>query len=159
MVSAARPTTAVTEIDTLNLARADITTIIWATGYTYDYHWVKMPVFDERGHPHPAARTYGSGRPVFPRAALDAHHQIRAVLRRRPRRGIPRRPDGTHTLTPAGRTDRPHQYDDRSGSAGGGAGIRTLGGLHLTRFRGVLLRPLGHATARQRTGPAPRTLA
>ena len=37
---------------------------------------------------------------------------------------------------------------------GGGGGIRTLGGLHLTRFRGVLLRPLGHATARQRTGPA-----
>jgi putative flavoprotein involved in K+ transport len=26
-------------------------TIIWATGYTYDYHWVKVPVFDERGHP------------------------------------------------------------------------------------------------------------
>ena len=50
-VSAARPTTAVTEIDTLNVARADITTIIWATGYTYDYHWVKIPVFDERGHP------------------------------------------------------------------------------------------------------------
>ena len=35
-------------------------------------------------------------------------------------------------------------------SAGGGGGIRTHGGLHLTRFRGVLLRPLGHATARQR---------
>ena len=51
MVSAARPTTAVTEIDTLNLARADITTIIWATGYSHDYHWVKIPVFDERGHP------------------------------------------------------------------------------------------------------------
>jgi glycine/D-amino acid oxidase-like deaminating enzyme len=42
MVSTPRPTTAVTEIDTLNLARADITTIIWATGYTYDYHWVKI---------------------------------------------------------------------------------------------------------------------
>jgi putative flavoprotein involved in K+ transport len=50
-VAAPLPTAAVTEIDTLDLTRARITTIIWATGYTYDYDWVKIPVFDERGHP------------------------------------------------------------------------------------------------------------
>lgn len=35
----------------IHLARADISTIIWATGYTYDFDWVKLPVFDEHGRP------------------------------------------------------------------------------------------------------------
>jgi hypothetical protein len=46
-----------------------------------------------------------------------------------------------------------------AGLAGGGAGIRTLGGLHLTRFRGVLLRPLGHATDGDDTGSRTRHVA
>ena len=39
-------------------------------------------------------------------------------------------------------------------SHGGGGGIRTHGGSHHTRFRGVLLWPLGHATAGQGTAAA-----
>jgi putative flavoprotein involved in K+ transport len=39
------------EVDSLNLAREGINTIIWATGYAYDFGWVKIPVFDERGRP------------------------------------------------------------------------------------------------------------
>ena len=39
--------------------------------------------------------------------------------------------------------------------SGGGGGIRTHGGFHLTRFRGVLLWPLGHATADRATGADP----
>ena len=38
-------------IEELDLKAAGITTIIWATGYTYDYGLVKMPVFDADGFP------------------------------------------------------------------------------------------------------------
>lgn len=37
--------------ETLNLREAGITSIIWATGYTYDYGLVKAPVFDGDGFP------------------------------------------------------------------------------------------------------------
>src|SRR6476646_3994372 len=40
----------------------------------------------------------------------------------------------------------------RSTVQGGGGGIRTHGGVTHTRFRGVLLWPLGHATVEQVTG-------
>lgn len=35
----------------LNLAQAGIRTIIWATGFTSDYSWLKVDAFDERGRP------------------------------------------------------------------------------------------------------------
>lgn len=35
----------------LNLAKAGITAIIWATGYALDYGWLKPDVFDEKGRP------------------------------------------------------------------------------------------------------------
>jgi putative flavoprotein involved in K+ transport len=35
----------------LNLAKAGITSIIWATGFSADYTWLKVDVFDERGRP------------------------------------------------------------------------------------------------------------
>jgi putative flavoprotein involved in K+ transport len=41
----------VEEVDSLDLPREDIHTIIWATGYAYDFGWVKIPLFDERGRP------------------------------------------------------------------------------------------------------------
>jgi putative flavoprotein involved in K+ transport len=41
----------VEEARTLNLKAADINTIIWATGYQFDFNWVKLPVFDEDGFP------------------------------------------------------------------------------------------------------------
>jgi putative flavoprotein involved in K+ transport len=42
---------AIEEIDTLNLNGQNVNTIIWATGYAYDFGWVKLPVFDEHGRP------------------------------------------------------------------------------------------------------------
>jgi putative flavoprotein involved in K+ transport len=39
------------EVNSLNLVKEDIRSIIWATGYTYDYGWIKLPVFDEFGRP------------------------------------------------------------------------------------------------------------
>jgi putative flavoprotein involved in K+ transport len=35
----------------LNLAEAGITSIIWATGFTSDYSWLKVDAFDEEGRP------------------------------------------------------------------------------------------------------------
>jgi putative flavoprotein involved in K+ transport len=36
---------------TLDLQTAGITTVIWATGYGFDYRWVHLPVFDDDGFP------------------------------------------------------------------------------------------------------------
>ncbi|RUU31442.1 NAD(P)/FAD-dependent oxidoreductase [Mesorhizobium sp. M6A.T.Ce.TU.016.01.1.1] len=35
----------------LNLAEAGISSIIWATGFTVDYSWLEVDVFDEKGKP------------------------------------------------------------------------------------------------------------
>lgn len=35
----------------LDLAEAGISTVIWATGFRYDFGWVDLPVFDDRGYP------------------------------------------------------------------------------------------------------------
>lgn len=35
----------------LDLARAGVTTIVWATGYDLDHRWIAAPVADERGYP------------------------------------------------------------------------------------------------------------
>jgi putative flavoprotein involved in K+ transport len=38
-------------ITELDLDSAGISTIIWATGYSFDFSWVKFPIFDEFGYP------------------------------------------------------------------------------------------------------------
>jgi putative flavoprotein involved in K+ transport len=38
-------------ISQLNLAAAGITSIIWATGYTLDFDWLKVDAFDDKGRP------------------------------------------------------------------------------------------------------------
>src|SRR5262249_12294972 len=38
-------------ITTLNLRDANITSVIWGTGYSFDFDWVKLPVLDARGAP------------------------------------------------------------------------------------------------------------
>ena len=35
----------------LDFKAAGISTVIWATGYGYDYDWIKFPVLDARGEP------------------------------------------------------------------------------------------------------------
>jgi putative flavoprotein involved in K+ transport len=35
----------------LNLADAGVTSIVWATGFSSDYSWLKVDVFDEKGRP------------------------------------------------------------------------------------------------------------
>lgn len=38
-------------ITQLDLKSADIQTVIWATGYTFDFKWIELPVLDEDGYP------------------------------------------------------------------------------------------------------------
>jgi putative flavoprotein involved in K+ transport len=38
-------------LDAIDLDAMDVHTVIWATGYTYDYGWMNVPVVDERGRP------------------------------------------------------------------------------------------------------------
>jgi len=35
----------------LNLAEAGVASIIWATGFSADYSWLKVDAFDEKGRP------------------------------------------------------------------------------------------------------------
>ena len=35
----------------LNLAAAGVTSIVWATGYAFDFGWIKVDTFDEKGRP------------------------------------------------------------------------------------------------------------
>jgi putative flavoprotein involved in K+ transport len=41
----------VAPIATVNLREANITSVIWGTGYRFDFDWIKLPVLDERGAP------------------------------------------------------------------------------------------------------------
>lgn len=41
----------VAEITKLDLAEAGISAIIWATGFDWDFSWIKLPVLDESGYP------------------------------------------------------------------------------------------------------------
>ncbi|MCW2650144.1 MAG: czcO 1 [Mycobacterium sp.] len=81
------PPTEVTEID---LVDANITSIVWATGFRTDYRWVKVGVFDGEGMPThnrgitsspglhfiglPWQHTWGSGR--FAAVARDAAYLV-----------------------------------------------------------------------------------
>ncbi len=89
------------EPDTLDLAAAGVSTVVWSTGFTADWGWVKAPIFDGEGmacHLRgvtsvpglcvlglPWLHTWGSGR--FAGIARDAEHVVdaltsdRAVLR------------------------------------------------------------------------------
>jgi putative flavoprotein involved in K+ transport len=42
---------AVAEVESFDLRRENVATIIWATGYHSDYAWLRIPVFDARGRP------------------------------------------------------------------------------------------------------------
>lgn len=38
-------------VTSLDLDEAGISTVLWATGYRWDYGWVKLPIFDDYGYP------------------------------------------------------------------------------------------------------------
>lgn len=47
----ALPESVTTPIESLDLAAAGITTIVWATGFGVDYGWLEVDAFDDRGRP------------------------------------------------------------------------------------------------------------
>jgi putative flavoprotein involved in K+ transport len=77
----------------------DVSAVIWATGFTSDYHWLQAPVFDGSGHPQhlrgvtavpglyflglPWLHTWGSGR--FAAIARDAEYLAGAIVDRHAR--------------------------------------------------------------------------
>jgi putative flavoprotein involved in K+ transport len=81
----------------LDLDRAGVTSVIWATGYRLDFGWVQLPVFDEWGYPrhvrgvtsHPGL--YAVGLPwlhsepssVIAGVGADAAHIVEDIARRR----------------------------------------------------------------------------
>ncbi len=38
-------------IDSLDLAQAGVSAIVWGTGYALDFRWIELPAFDEHGYP------------------------------------------------------------------------------------------------------------
>ena len=77
-----------TEVGRLNYKKANITSVIWCTGYQTNFSWMKVPVFDGKGYPShdrgvtnvrglyflglPWLYTWGSGR--FSGIARDAEY-------------------------------------------------------------------------------------
>jgi putative flavoprotein involved in K+ transport len=45
------PPAIVAEVESLDLRRENVTAVVWATGYDYDYGWLQAPVLDVEGRP------------------------------------------------------------------------------------------------------------
>jgi putative flavoprotein involved in K+ transport len=85
------------EIPDLDLVEANITTVIWCTGFQSDFSWIEIPVFDGKGYPGhdrgvtnikglyflglPWLYTWGSGR--FSGVAKDATYLADYIMARR----------------------------------------------------------------------------
>ena len=85
------------DIPDLDLAEANITTVIWCTGFQSDFSWIEIPVFDGKGYPGhdrgvtevkglyflglPWLSTWGSGR--FSGVAKDATYLADYIMARR----------------------------------------------------------------------------
>src|SRR5262249_40478840 len=50
-IAEADPPCVTEPIRQLNFRTAGVTTVIWATGYTLDFSWIDIPIFDERRTP------------------------------------------------------------------------------------------------------------
>lgn len=90
---------------TLDLAAEGITSVLWATGFSSDWSWVRAPAFDGTGYPvhhrgvtsvpglHilglPWLHTWGSGR--FAGIARDAEHLAGTITAHQPSNGNARR--------------------------------------------------------------------
>jgi putative flavoprotein involved in K+ transport len=79
----------------LDLEQAGISSVIYATGFTYDFSWIDLPIFDERGYPRYARgvtelpglyfvglhwmHTAGSG--LFSQVSRDAEYVVEHINR------------------------------------------------------------------------------
>ena len=67
------------ELTELHLARAGVSTVIWATGYGLDYRWIEAPILDELGYPR-NVRGASSVPGLFFLGLLWQHSQASASL-------------------------------------------------------------------------------
>jgi putative flavoprotein involved in K+ transport len=83
---------------TIDLAKAGITSIIYAIGFRYDFGWIDLPIFDERGYPQYRRgvtdipgfyfvglhwmHTAGSG--LFSQVGRDAEYVVRHLTQNQP---------------------------------------------------------------------------
>ena len=84
-------------LETLDLEQAGISSVIYATGFTYDFSWIDLPIFDDRGYPRyergitelPGLyfvglhwmHTAGSG--LFSQVGRDAEYVVEQINRNR----------------------------------------------------------------------------
>lgn len=66
-------------IEELELARAGISTVLWATGYRLDYSWIDLPIFDEFGYPR-QNRGVAEIPGLYFAGLLWQHNQLSATL-------------------------------------------------------------------------------
>ena len=66
----------------LDLAAAGITSIVWATGFAFDYGWLQVDAFDDNGAAETPARRFFRARIVFPGTALAVATRIELHLGR-----------------------------------------------------------------------------
>ncbi len=79
-------------IRSLDLAVADVTSIVWATGFASDYGWLQVDAFDERRQAAPPPGRLDRAGNLLPRPAVAVPTRIELHLGRLARRQVPRRP-------------------------------------------------------------------
>jgi putative flavoprotein involved in K+ transport len=84
-------------LETLDLERAGVSSVIYGTGFTFDLSWIDLPIFDDRGYPRYERgitelpgfyfvglhwmHTAGSG--LFSQVGRDAEYVVEHINRRR----------------------------------------------------------------------------
>ena len=69
---------ALPEVHTLDLRDTKISTVIWATGYRYDFAWIDCPVFDKQGAPE--QRRGVTGIPGLYFLGLPRMHKVKSAF-------------------------------------------------------------------------------
>jgi hypothetical protein len=82
------------ELIELNLLRAGVSTLIWATGYDLDYGWIDAPTLDDLAIPQNVRGVATVPGPLLPRTPVAALAGVGLPHRASARRPTPRRSDG-----------------------------------------------------------------
>ena len=90
----------VRHVPSIDLRAQNVTAVVWATGFSYDFSWINFPVCDGMGYPVTDRGGDRRARALLHGSQLDGEAQVgaavrggrRCAARRRPYRGVPRRP-------------------------------------------------------------------
>ena len=88
--------------DSIDLAAEGVSSVVWATGFSFDFGWVDFPVVDDMGYPVNRPRRHHRARPLLHGPQLDGQAEVGNPLRRwrrcPPCGGPHRRPPGPTPL-------------------------------------------------------------